>query len=310
MKRGTARRIIKKKKKIDSLPLIETAEKLSICTSELKDQYLMFRDPKNGDRQLMIYDSLEGGIHYLNKECGSFSCILLPREHTLKQSGQKQKHLCTVLNHLHLLSKNKVKRTVDKNNQSPYSVYGYNVLRGNVGMGKRDFHNLEHHNTLCKFIRRMEHHFGQYVDSCALAGMVKAKSIVNWKGLNNNNLCSAALATSKNYCSPAHTDKDFFASIHQVNINRDYEKNDPICQHFCFPQFGFAVGLRPGDVLLFNPLIYHCLSMRSEKYKEIDVHVTTAYLKTAHVGLNNNSIPLSEEQELYYAFDMGKIDMN
>jgi hypothetical protein len=30
----------------------------------------------------------------------------------------------------------------------------------------------------------------------------------------------------------------------------------------CFPEYGVAVALRPGDVLLFNPQNYHCLLKR------------------------------------------------
>ena len=38
-------------------------------------------------------------------------------------------------------------------------------------------------------------------------------------------------------------------------VNRRYTYEQPIAVYFVFPEFGLAVGLRPGDQLLFNPFI-------------------------------------------------------
>jgi hypothetical protein len=63
---------------------------------------------------------------------------------------------------------------------------------------------------------------------------------------------------------------------------------------FCFPTIGVAVPLRPGDYLLFNAKIPHCVSSRC-KFED-EIVVTSMYLKTAIVGMNNNDLPLTNEQ--------------
>ncbi len=65
--------------------------------------------------------------------------------------------------------------------------------------------------------------------------------------------------------------------------------------YFCFPTLGIAVALRPGDFFLFNPTIPHCLSSRCRN--DDNVISVSSYLKTAVVGLNDNSLPLSDDQE-------------
>jgi hypothetical protein len=58
----------------------------------------------------------------------------------------------------------------------------------------------------------------------------------------------------------------------------------------CFPEVGIAVGLRPGDVLFFNPQYYHCVSGRTREYNTEQVYVTSFYMKSKQLGLNDNSI--------------------
>ena len=38
-----------------------------------------------------------------------------------------------------------------------------------------------------------------------------------------------------------------------------------------FSEIGIAVGLRPGDIILFNPLYPHCISTKTDDYQDIDV---------------------------------------
>ena len=113
----------------------------------------------------------------------------------------------------------------------------------------------------------------------------------------------ASLATSFNYTSPAHVDKDAFVScllcsyVPKKLRNREkyyYSMDEEIACHFMFPEYGIAIALRPGDVLFFNPLHYHCLSERNILYADEKVFVTSFYLKAAQIGLNDNDIGLSE----------------
>ena len=105
----------------------------------MKQNYVVFEDPKNGQRILEVHDSTNGGIHYLDKDSGSFSCILLPRESSLRASGRKQFNLCKVLDTLHSMKGAQIRRKIDQGNKSPYSVYGPKVLRGSVGLSKQTF---------------------------------------------------------------------------------------------------------------------------------------------------------------------------
>jgi hypothetical protein len=103
------------------------------------------------------------------------------------------------------------------------------------------------------------------------------------------------MASLVDYSAPAHVNDDYLFSIYQLNVDGCIA-NNKIVQCFCFPASGFAIGLRPGDIILFNPHMYHCLSDKSAPYTEKDMHVTTFYVKTAHLGKNDNSLPLTEKK--------------
>jgi hypothetical protein len=104
-----------------------------------------------------------------------------------------------------------------------------------------------------------------------------------------------SMAMSVNYMSPAHTDEDGFLgclTVSYVPKNWEgkfmYSADMPVACYFCFPLQGIAVGLRPGDMLFFNPLHYHCASQRSEDYKEEDIYLTSFYIKSKQFGGNSN----------------------
>lgn len=105
----------------------------------------------------------------------------------------------------------------------------------------------------------------------------------------------SSMATSVNYMSAAHTDEDGFLCCLTVSfIPKDwqgkfmYTLNMAVACYFCFPEHGVAVGLRPGDMLFFNPLHYHCMSQRTEDYKEEEVYVTSFYIKSKQFSGNSN----------------------
>jgi hypothetical protein len=81
--------------------------------------------------------------------------------------------------------------------------------------------------------------------------------------------------------------------------------NAPVCHHFVFPTYGIAIALRPGDHLLFNPLIMHGCSSKLKEYKNADISLLAFYLKLATVSGNDaNSIELTAlEQELLQEYD-------
>jgi hypothetical protein len=67
-----------------------------------------------------------------------------------------------------------------------------------------------------------------------------------------------------------------------------------VVPYFCFPTIGVAVPLCPGDYLLFNAKLPHCIS--SQCKFEDEILCTSTYLKMTIVGKNNNDLPLTQEQ--------------
>ena len=76
-----------------------------------------------------------------------------------------------------------------------------------------------------------------------------------------------------------------------------YQMDDLILVYFCFPEYGVKVGLRQGDVLLFNPRVMHCVSSAVDESTEY--YIISLYLKTKVVGKHDNSIPLTSGQLQY-----------
>ncbi len=89
----------------------------------------------------------------------------------------------------------------------------------------------------------------------------------------------------------SHIDADFTMSIVQAHIDsHTYQIDDRIICYFAFPRIGVSVALRPGDFLLFNPTEPHCVSSRCRA--DDGIYIISSYLKTAVVGLNDNSNPI------------------
>ena len=109
--------------------------------------------------------------------------------------------------------------------------------------------------------------------------------------------------TKKSTLYRAHKDQDFTYSVIEVHVEGEkYGHDDRVVCYFCFPQLGCAVPMRPGDILLMNPMEYHCVSSLCQN--DVDVYCVSCYLKTAVVGGNDNKRELNgEESECLGAFD-------
>ena len=70
--------------------------------------------------------------------------------------------------------------------------------------------------------------------------------------------------------------------------------DDDVTLYFTFPTLGLAITLCPGDILIFNPAIYHSVSSRCDKNKNI--WCTSLYTKNAVVGGNDNSQAIETKQ--------------
>ena len=75
----------------------------------------------------------------------------------------------------------------------------------------------------------------------------------------------------------------------------DWNRNvhAPVSYHFIFPSVGYSISLRPGDVLIFNPLLPHCCSHKLKEYNGILVYLLSFYVKTGNVGGNDNMRPIT-----------------
>lgn len=110
----------------------------------------------------------------------------------------------------------------------------------------------------------------------------------------------SAINIARNAYLRAHTDQDFYYSIMSAFLlDHQYTNSDEVICYFVFPTLGVAVPIRPGDHLIFSPQIPHCISSRCNPNQT--VIATSMYLKTAVVGLYDNSIQLTEQQQMLAA---------
>jgi hypothetical protein len=106
----------------------------------------------------------------------------------------------------------------------------------------------------------------------------------------------SGLAFGSNMFLQCHTDPDFTMSMAQIHLKgKDkYKLDDNVIVYFGFPTLGAAVPLQPGDLLLFNALIPHCVLSRCRHADKI--MCLSLYLKLAMVGMNNNKLHLNTKQ--------------
>jgi len=147
-----------------------------------------------------------------------------------------------------------------------------------------------------KVLKRAEHAFDNIMDTEIIRHISCARSRVKFDTMTPSpcspNQKSAryynGLGFGLNVFLRSHIDRDFTMSIVQAHIdNHDYQLNDRIVVYFAFPRIGIAVALRPGDFLLFDPQEPHSISSRCKA--EDEIFCASSYLKTAIVGLNDNS---------------------
>jgi len=106
-----------------------------------------------------------------------------------------------------------------------------------------------------------------------------------------------AIAFGRNVFLRCHTDDDFTYSIAHVLLGgkSTYHLDDSVVVYFCFPTLGIAVPMRPGDFLIFNARIPHCISSRSNGGDNI--MCISMFLKTSVVGGNDNASNLTDTQQ-------------
>ena len=175
--------------------------------------------------------------------------------------------------------------------------YGLTVNRNRTGISKSAVYkksSQENVKILNKHAKGMEFLFRMYGDFKSVGVAEASTRVVNFPTIDGCKIYSG-LATGTNTYLPVHIDKDFTSSIVMVLKSEACKEDDKEVAYFCFPELGVAVPLRPGDALIFNPREPHCLSSRC--HVEDEVVCMSLYLKSAVVGLNDNSLPLTARQE-------------
>eukprot|EP00978_Attheya_sp_CCMP212_P019864 scaffold56308_cov53-Attheya_sp.AAC.4 len=237
---------------------------------------------------LDIYTTEHAAVHWVDRDEGVFSAFVIPRDKVLQTVNSKNTfNVVRALERLQATETTCNRSTTKKGisaSRSKYTIFGHKVHRGGTGFVNDRLSILDPHSahTLKRWAERMEHITAEFLPSKLLRGISKANGLSAWPTTGKCKFVSA-MASSVNYSAPAHLDDDFLFSIHQLNVEGALESNN-IVQCMCFPTYGFAIGLRPGDVILFNPHVHHCLSEKTDMYSSHNVHVSTFYVKTAHVG--------------------------
>ena len=184
-----------------------------------------------------------------------------------------------------------------------YTTVGLRANRGSTGVSECWPKNLGDYDrdVIRKLMTACEECAKGYIPSNEVRGFRIAQLLGAWpeiSGVSSDPLWGS-LACGKNYYLNSHMDEDFFYSLTTVVSERGlrpdidrFTMNADICNYFTFAEEEVAVALRPGDMLIFNPLYHHCLSSRTSTYESDDVFCLSLYLKTAIVGKNDNSLPL------------------
>ena len=242
--------------------------------------------------------------------------LLPPRADNLSVTGDDPTELIASLRHLEGVTKKSHERGKDKvvvhqEARTKYVCAGNRPNRKgegvdiNVNVKEVDARSW---NKIVDYVVRCETAFTKWIDSNILGAIRFAKEIVNYarlprKGSGKKTASIfGSIAFGQNVYLNSHWDADFTYSIVTVhrpprNGRSKYDLDDDIICYFVFPRYGMAVPLRPGDILIFNPQEYHSVSSRV--CDEDDISCLSIYLKSAIVGLWDNDIELTQEQEAH-----------
>ena len=113
----------------------------------------------------------------------------------------------------------------------------------------------------CKTVKLFENVMCAYAPTGERFCINVAKNLLNFPTMAVNDASShancqilASLTAATNVHSKGHMDNDAFSAIVTAQMHSvKYEYRQNVVAYFCFPCQGFAVSLRPGDIIMFNP---------------------------------------------------------
>jgi hypothetical protein len=195
-----------------------------------------------------------------------------------------------------------IKRIPVAEDDGKYTTVGLKPNRGSTGVTESWPKRLSEWNkTQIRDLMNRCHEVTQaFIPGNDLRGLRSAQCFAKWpsmKGMTCQPIWGS-LACGKNYYLNSHTDDDFFYSLTtivsqyglQLGKFDKYRLDAEVTNYFAFAEQGIAVALRPGDMLVFNPMYQHCLTSRTLQCQDKDVFCVSLYLKTAVVGGNNNNV--------------------
>ena len=254
--------------------------------------------------------------------------FLFPRTKTLEITGVRKpetcKTLCEAFSSVMQAQMSKVgplKRGsgkqvfTDSGSTLKYACFGTQTRRAGRGVRNHTFHyelvEARLWNAIYDYIVSLERVKRAFVDTCEIQKVYLAHDLIDYKVFPLKSKDSkgdvitmhAAGACGFNVSLESHVDDDFGLSTACI-MKHDHvcADDDAVVVYFIFPNLGRAVPLRPGDVMVFNANEPHCLSTRCKK--EDGIYCISFYLKSAAVGLHDNSLQLTpKKKRLNIEFD-------
>lgn len=85
----------------------------------------------------------------------------------------------------------------------------------------------------------------------------KVQSSLDLPSLASKNWTYTQFSVCKNYGSWAHVDQDFFV-LYLSCLSGEHEHYEEILYVFCYPEYKTVIPMESGDLVIFNPLKFHC----------------------------------------------------
>ena len=276
------------------------------------------------NKAIIIIDTTDGGICYNNTK---LMFILIPRSISIEiPNAQNFINALQVIQSMKpSLSSNRGKRNrvLFEISNSNYVDLSIGVSRFFPGIYKKSINEVSKSKTdiVETYFGAIENICKNYLPNCLInkldqvlndiqmdnfdeaktfkekIGTTSNENTCNINGNMNKFSCMPSTSFGINNFLPMHRDKDMFLSVVHVHSNADiavgssgkYNFQSDIVKYFTFDN-GISIGLRSGDLLIFNPIIDHCISASTEKYMSKSNYCISHYFKTAVASRNNNSI--------------------
>lgn len=256
------------------------------------------------------------GLRYSPPLSSPSQVILVPRRIVLEQSCKKitlTTSLCEALeaveDNMRTSQERGGSKFVIREKCDKYVCVGTQTCRASPGI--RSMHYAlertppQHQKRIIRYFRQVEHLFMQFVGTEEIRLVKEAIDLVEAKTFkiadssstqrSSSTCIYGAFAFGKNVYLNCHWDKDFTYCATSIHMKKQYSESQDVVAYFAFPRLGFVIPMRPGDILFFNPKEPHCVSSRCNNHDNI--YCMSLYLKSDNIGKNDNSLPLTDNQE-------------